>query len=130
MDTTGYDLSLRHMVMNLNCNSTSNLFGGQMLAWIDEGAAMYASCQMGRDELVTRHIAGIDFKLPIPRGWTCTVYCRTLKEGRTSIVVDVLVTRKSNSRHIEELVTTTQVVFVAVNADGVAVEWTKSNGQD
>lgn len=31
-----WTLSLRHLVKYPDCNATKNLFGGQMLAWIDE----------------------------------------------------------------------------------------------
>ena len=111
------------MIMNPQCNATDNLFGGQMLAWIDEGAAMYASCQMQRDRLVTASISQVDFKLPIPKGWTCSVYCKTLKEGRTSLTIDVLVTRTSHSRRVEEEVTKTSIVFVAVDENFKPVPW-------
>ena len=121
----GFHLSFRRMVMSPHCNATDNLFGGEMLAWIDEGAAMYAACQMGTDRLVTVHMDGVDFKKPIPKGWVCTVYCRSAKEGNTSLVVEVLVTRKSYTNGEESEITRTQLVFVNVDEQGRKAPWVK-----
>ena len=119
----GYTQSIRHIVKYPDCNATDNLFGGRMMEWMDEGAALYAGCVMKRDELVTRVVGAIEFKRPVPRGWVCTVYARTVREGRTSLTVEVLVTRTSRTQQVEQEVTRTEVVFVAVDAEGRATPW-------
>lgn len=48
----GYFMSARHIVLYPYCNYTKNLFGGQMLSWIDLAAALYASCQMQTKRIV------------------------------------------------------------------------------
>jgi acyl-CoA hydrolase len=120
-------LSMRHLVKYPECNATQNLFGGQMLAWVDEGAAMYAACQMKTDRLVTRKVGEIDFRVPVPLGYVCNIYARTKKEGNTSLTVTVTVTRRTfDGTGSEDVVCETDVVFVALDADGKPTPWTKT----
>lgn len=127
MSKTPYGvLSMRHLVKYPECNATRNLFGGQMLAWVDEGAAMYAACQMKTDRLVTRKVGEIEFRVPVPLGHVCNVYARTKKEGNTSLTVTVTVTRKSfDGTGAEDVVCETDLVFVALDADGKPTPWAK-----
>ncbi len=37
----GMELATQHIVMSRDLNQHGFLFGGQMLAWIDEGCAMF-----------------------------------------------------------------------------------------
>lgn len=121
----GYFLSARHLVKYPDCNATDNLFGGQMLAWIDEGAALYAGCRMKTDHLVTVKIGEIIFKVPVERGQIVSIFCKTIKEGRTSLTVEVIATKSSHSNQTEERVIETELVFVAVDPDGRPTEWVK-----
>ena len=117
-------LSLRHLVKYPDCNATKNLFGGLMLAWIDEGAAMFAATLMRTDRLVTAHMDGIDFKVPVPKGSVCSVFCKMRKRGRTSLTVDVLVTTSRFSAPDVELeVARTTLVFVALDENNSPTEW-------
>lgn len=121
-------LSARHIVMYPECNATENLFGGKMLAWIDEAAAIYASCQMATSRLVTAHMDAIDFKLPVPKGWVCNIYCETLREGNTSLTVGVRVTRKNFATGEESEVTNTRMVFVSLDENNQPCPWRKNEG--
>lgn len=118
-----WTLSLRHLVKYPDCNATKNLFGGLMLAWIDEGAAIFAAQTMKTDRLVTAHMDGIDFKVPVPKGSVCSVLCKTKKRGRTSLTVDVKVTTSRLSSEEELEVTSTTLVFVALDENNKPVEW-------
>jgi len=102
------------------CNATEKVFGGKMLAWIDEAAAIYASCQMATSRLVTAHMDAIDFKLPVPKG--------TLREGNTSLTVGVRVTRKNFATGEESEVTTTRMVFVSLDENNQPCPWRKNEG--
>lgn len=119
----GYTLSLRHFVMSPHCNSTDNLFGGQLLAWIDEGAAMYAATYMQHNKLVTVSINAVEFKKPIPKGHICSVYCKVHREGHTSLTLDVVVMRTSYDTNSYEKVTSTKIVFVAVDENFKSTPW-------
>lgn len=121
-------MSMRHIVKYPDCNATDNLFGGQMLAWVDEGAALYASCQMHTGRLVTRLFGAVEFRVPVPRGSVCTVYCSTAREGKTSLTVHVMVTTNDfgGGSDNEKIVCETDLVFVAVDEHGHSTPWRKS----
>lgn len=120
-------LSMRHLVKYPQCNATKNLFGGTMLAWVDEGAAMYAACQMHTDRLVTRKVGEIEFRVPVPLGYVCNIYARTKKEGNTSLTVTVTVTRKTfDGTGSEDVVCETDIVFVALDENGKPTPWAKA----
>ena len=44
---------------DLNPNGT--LFGGRLLAWIDEEAALYATIQLENSKVVTKYMSEINF---------------------------------------------------------------------
>ncbi len=119
----GYFLSGRHLVMAPDCNATENLFGGQLLSWIDEGAALFAGCKMGTDRLVTLKMGEIIFKVPVERGRVVSVYCKTSHEGTTSLGVHVVVTKRSFEAGGETPVIDTNIVFVSVGEDGKPRPW-------
>ena len=47
---------------DLNANGT--LFGGSLLKWIDEEAAIYAMCQLDNKRVVTKRIHADEHKTP------------------------------------------------------------------
>jgi len=122
----GYTLSTRHIVLYPDCNATKNLFGGQMLAWMDLASAMYARDVMATDYMVTAKMDEIVFKVPAPLGWTMSFYCKTIRKGTTSLGVNLVVTRQhfSHDDGKEEVVINTNFVFVSVDKDtGKPVPW-------
>lgn len=118
-------LSNRHYVMPKHLNAANSLFGGQMMAWIDEAAAMYASCQMNTDRIVTV-ACSVEFKVPVEQGKTVTIYCRRGKVGNTSLTVDVKVVKKDRSSE-DVTVVETSITFVALDENGKKMVWPKTN---
>ena len=55
---------------DLNPNGT--LFGGSLLRWIDEEAAIYAIVQLGNQRVVTKYISEINFVSASRQG--CLLY--------------------------------------------------------
>ena len=51
----------RRLVMPNDLNYAFSLFGGRLLQWIDEEAAIYAICQLETNCLVTKHIGEISY---------------------------------------------------------------------
>jgi len=45
----------RKMISAKDLNSNGTLFGGRVLAWIDEEAFIFATCQIGSEKLVTKN---------------------------------------------------------------------------
>ncbi|TNE51018.1 MAG: acyl-CoA thioesterase [Deltaproteobacteria bacterium] len=82
-----YEIVTRHIVMERHLNAHGNLFGGVVLAWLDEAAALYVMELAGYSNFVTVSMDDVSFKSPGHRGDCLVIYCRTVKIGRSSITV-------------------------------------------
>ncbi|MEO2082060.1 hotdog domain-containing protein, partial [Leeuwenhoekiella sp.] len=52
----------RKWIKPQDLNPNRSLFGGRLLEWIDEEAALYAIIQLENPRTVTKYISEIDFK--------------------------------------------------------------------
>lgn len=96
-EDAGFLRSYRRIVMYEDLNSAGTIFGGKLVAWIDEGTAIYASCQMNARRIVTVKISELIFNQPAKLGDMLEIWCKVVKKGRTSIAIQTLVTRRSFS---------------------------------
>ena len=76
------------VVMPSQANSRGSLFGGALLAMMDEAAAI-AAMRHARNAVVTAHMNSVDFKAPIFQGQVARICARLIKTGRTSMTVQV-----------------------------------------
>ncbi len=110
---------------DLNCHNT--LFGGRLLAWIDEESGIYCACQMKTKTLITKYISEMNFKSPALLGEVIEIGVDTVEVGRSSITVSCLVRELITKRTIVKI---DRIVFVAVNAKGRPVRHALSGGED
>lgn len=68
---------------DLNPNET--LFGGRLLAWIDEEAALYSIIQLGNPRVVTKHMSEINFMASAKQGDIIELGLDVVKFGNTSL---------------------------------------------
>lgn len=116
-------------------NSAGTIFGGKLVAWIDEGSAIYASCQMNARRTVTKKISELIFNQPAKLGDMLEIWCKVAHAGRTSLTISVLVSRRSfsddstdtniNSYQLkpETEICRCEIVFVAVDVNGRPRPW-------
>lgn len=83
-----FEIVTRHIVMERDLNAFGNLFGGVMLAWLDEGSALYVMEAIGYADFVTVSMDNVSFRAPARRGDAVVIYCRTVKTGRSSITIE------------------------------------------
>ncbi|GAB3460951.1 hotdog domain-containing protein [Kineococcus endophyticus] len=98
---------------DLNANGT--LFGGSLLRWIDEEAAIYAILQLGNGKVVTKYISEINFVSSAQQGDLVEMGLRATRFGRTSLTMRAevrnMITRQS-------ILTIEKIVFVNLGPDG------------
>jgi acyl-CoA thioesterase YciA len=70
---------------DLNPNGT--LFGGKLLAWIDEEAALYCIIQLENSKVVTKHMSEINFISSAKQGDIIEIGIDVVKFGNSSITV-------------------------------------------
>ena len=98
---------------DLNPNGT--LFGGSLLRWIDEEAAIYAIVQLENPRIVTKYISEINFVSSARQSDIIELGIVATRFGRTSLTMRAevrnMITRKS-------ILTIDELVFVAMDEDG------------
>jgi len=84
---THYEVVTRHIVMQRDMNPNNHVFGGTMLSWLDEAAALFVQDQIGYEDFVTVGMDDVAFKSPAHLGDHIIIYCRIESVGRSSIHV-------------------------------------------
>lgn len=110
----------RRFVRPSDLNISDRLFGGQLLSWIDEEAAIYASCQMRHDKVVTKYMSEIDFKLSAKKGDILEFGMEVIKTGRTSLSLKCQVRHKKTKKVVIQV---DRIVFVALGENGTPVRF-------
>lgn len=98
---------------DLNANGT--LFGGSLLRWIDEEAAIYTIVQLGNRHVVTKYISEINFLSSARTGDIVEMGIEAIQFGRTSLTLRCEV-RNKLSREI--ILSIDRIVFVNMGPDG------------
>lgn len=109
---------VRKWVKPGDLNQHGTLFGGRLLEWIDEDAAILAITQLGTDRLVTRYISEIDFVSSAHQGDLLELEFSGIVFGRTSVTMSC---RVENAVTGQEVLTLDRIVFVSVDDDGHSV---------
>ena len=105
----------RKMVAAKDLNSNGSLFGGRLLAWIDEEAFIFSACQLKDDSVVTRYISNIEFLSTARIGDIIEIGMEVVDMGRTSITLTCLVRKKGAETILTQI---DKIVFVLVGRDG------------
>lgn len=98
---------------DLNPNGT--LFGGRLLAWIDEEAALYTSIQLENQKIVTKYMSEIDFISSANQGDIIEIGMEPVKFGKTSLTLSCEVRNKMTH---ETIITISNIVMVNLGPDG------------
>jgi len=92
---------------DLNPNGT--LFGGQLLAWIDEELALYSIIQLENSRVVTKHMSEINFRSSAKQGDIIEIGIAVVKFGKTSLTLKCEVRNMMTRETIISIDTTTMV---------------------
>lgn len=102
----------RKLIKPNELNAHGTLFGGSLLAWIDEEAAIYVTCQLGKGNIVTKFMSEIDFVSSAKLGDIVEIGMETVKFGKSSITVKCEVRQKFS---LETIIRIDKIVFVHVD---------------
>jgi acyl-CoA hydrolase len=106
----------RKLIKPGDLNARGTLFGGQLLKWIDEEAAIFAICQLGDKNIVTKLMSEIDFVRTANVGDIIEIGMEVVKFGTTSITLKCDVRNKNTK---ESIITIERIVFVLLDENGV-----------
>ncbi len=105
----------RKWVKPEDLNAHNTLFGGRLMAWIDEEAAIYTTIQLGTNAVVTKYISEINFVSSARQGDIVELGIKAIRFGRTSLTLTCEVRNKISQKTI---LTIDKIVFVAVDSEG------------
>ncbi len=95
-----------------------NLFGGILMAWLDESAAAFATEFCCTPNMVTVRVGELIFKKPLKSGQHVRIYGQVARLGRTSVTLDLEARKYSVYNAEETVVCTTSFTFVRIDDDG------------
>jgi acyl-CoA thioesterase YciA len=98
---------------DLNANKT--LFGGKLLAWIDEEAALYSIIQLESKHVVTKYMSEINFMAKAVEGDIIEIGIEVVKFGNSSLVLKSEVRNKMTR---ETIITVDNITMVNLGEDG------------
>ncbi|WP_282160725.1 acyl-CoA thioesterase [Ulvibacterium marinum] len=98
---------------DLNANQT--LFGGRVLAWIDEEAALYSIIQLENKRVVTKYISEINFMSTAEQGDIVEIGIEVVKFGQSSLTLNCEVRNKMTR---ETIVTVDNIIMVNLDENG------------
>lgn len=117
---------------DLNPNET--LFGGRLLAWIDEEAALYAIIQLENPRVVTKHMTEINFNASAKQGDIIELGLDVIKFGKSSLTLKC---EARNKMTRETILTIDSITMVNLDSFGkptphgkTAIEFVEDRLQD
>ena len=115
------ELISTHFCKSANVGYHGNLFGGTMLAWLDEAGAAFACQACDTPRMVTKRIAEVVFNKPVRPGQIIKIYGEVTEIGSSSIVIRLEARRHSVYNGTQKTVCSTQITFVRIDGDGEPV---------
>lgn len=109
------DLISSHICMTKNIGINGNLFGGEIMSWIDLAAAAYATETCYTPHMVTGTIDQVVFKAPVKVGEIIKLYGEILSIGNKSIKIKIEARSFSPYTHDEHIVCNTDITFVRID---------------
>lgn len=105
----------RKWVKPEDLNPNKSLFGGKLLAWIDEEAALYSIIQLENPHVVTKFMSEINFTASAKEGDIIEIGLEVVKFGNSSLVLRCEVRNKMTHQTI---ITVDNITMVNLDADG------------
>jgi acyl-CoA thioesterase YciA len=105
----------RKLIKPGDLNPRGTLFGGRVLEWIDEEAAIFAICQLGSPNIVTKAMSEINFVSTAVLGDVIEFGMELVSVGNTSITIVCDVRNKQTKQSIIKI---DKIVFVLLDEAG------------
>ncbi|MEP5254168.1 MULTISPECIES: acyl-CoA thioesterase [Winogradskyella] len=105
----------RKWVKPEDLNPNGSLFGGQLLAWIDEEVALYTVIQLENSKVVTKYMSEINFMASARQGDIVEIGILVTKFGKSSLTLKC---EARNKMTRETILTIDNIVMVNLGPDG------------
>jgi acyl-CoA thioesterase YciA len=115
------ELITTKICMALDIGVHGNLFGGNMMCFLDEAAAAYACQICDTPRMVTKKIEEVVFENPVKVGNIIKIYGEVDKIGNSSIIIKLEARKHNVYTGQQKLVCSTKMVFVRIDDEGSPV---------
>ncbi|ARN76659.1 acyl-CoA thioesterase [Nonlabens spongiae] len=105
----------RKWVKPEDLNPNGSLFGGRLLEWIDEEAALYTIIQLENQRVVTKYMSEIDFRASAKPGDIVEIGLEVVSFGKSSITLKCEVRNKMT---YESIITISKIILVNLDEAG------------
>lgn len=105
----------RKWVKPEDLNANGSLFGGKLLSWIDEEAALYTIIQFENNRVVTKYMSEINFMSSAKQGDIVEIGIEVVKFGKSSIILNCEVRNKMTQ---ETIITIDNITMVNLGENG------------
>jgi acyl-CoA hydrolase len=109
-------MQTHRLVLPGDLNHYGFLFGGRLLAWIDEASWIAASLDYPHCQFVTVAMDTVEFHHSVRQGTILRITCSLRREGITSVTYDVEVIDENAGPHP---IFSNRVTFVSVDDNGI-----------
>lgn len=116
----GYELVYTEIVLAGNIGINGNLFGGQMMAWLDKAASLFVSSKINSQNIVTAKFGELNFLEKVKEKEIVRIFAKITRVGKSSITIDLKackVVYKEYKEHLVDVVHTS-AVFVHIDKEG------------
>jgi acyl-CoA thioesterase YciA len=111
-------LVTKKIVMAKDIGVHGHLFGGTLMAWIDEAAVAYAAEFCHTPSLVTIRVGETIFKKPVKLNNHLRFYAEVSEMGVSSVTLNILVRKYGLHKAEESDICSTSVTLVRIDEDG------------
>lgn len=109
-------METHRLVLPEDLNHFGALFGGRLLAWVDEACWIAASLDYPHCQFVTIGMDRVEFRHSVRQGSILSIQCVKEREGRTSVSYHVEVFDRRNSS--APPIFSTAITYVSVDDTG------------
>lgn len=109
-------METQRLVLPADLNQFGFLFGGRLLAWIDEASWIAASVEYPQCRFVTVAMENVTFHRSVRQGTILAISSQKIRVGKTSVTYNVEV--KDLQNQPQEILFATKVTFVNVDESG------------
>ncbi len=114
----GFRLITRRLCLIKDTGHAGVLWGGNMMAWVDEAGGIFAALATRNGAMVTKAFTDIDFKHQVQPGDVVSFWGRVARWGDSSIHIEIKVGAARHGDEREEEVLDVTGVFVAIDEKG------------
>jgi len=115
------ELITTHMIRDSDLGYHSNLFGGFLLAWLDEAGVAFACQLCDTPRMVTVSMKDTHFVNPVKAGQILKIYAQVSEIGGSSVTLDMEARRHNVYSGKQKIVLKTQVSYVRIDEDGSSI---------